>query len=267
MNIPDNLHTSPDITGFIPGYHPLFAFELEKTDLALPGNEHTDTFVTPTGLFLSQFFMTGTLTSCEQTSGKRAFIRIADPTGAITLHLRPRFQDYYAEPAELVPPLFLSVTGILERSSGLGIPRYRCILESCIICTKKERDGWILQATDALVSRLDHMQEILTNGNATREEKRVMDHYRITPAQLIPFAEKAKKAVDIIREKQEEINPSEVIISVLREYSGPKGMNVEDLYRYTRRSAVPDTVVKDTIRSLIAEDEVYQPSPGYIKIL
>ena len=111
------------------------------------------------------------------------------------------------------------------------------------------------------------MNTLLVTGTGSEILLQAQNHYHIQQNHLKILAEQASKALKVIKEPGPPIDPSELIISIIREYAGPRGIHVDDIFKYTRRAALPDDIVKETMRNLVAEDEIYQPSPGYVKLL
>lgn len=250
----------------LPLYHPVFSYELDQSDYINQGQEQAFSVITPTGLSIRQIWMTGALTSYEP-SKQGGIIRIADPTGALSLNTKPQTLDSGINQSDLVPPLFLAVTAALEKNTRPDGKPYRWVALTCRIATREERDNWILAAATSLLQRLEEMNNFLLTGQGTETLVLVRNHYQVSPGHLKNLGELAAKALKVVKEPGPPIEPSECIMSVIREYSGPKGIHIDDIYKYTRRAALADDMVRDTIKVLIAEDEVYQPSPGYIRLL
>lgn len=255
-------NAAPDL---LPAYIPIFSFELEQTDYLIAQKEQLSRILTPTGGNIQKIWLTGTLTSYEP--GRQGeIIRIADPTGAVSLIIKPQTLDSL-EPADLVPPLFLSVTAHPEKNTGSDNRTIRWIVETCRIATKQDRDIWIQAAAGSLLNRLHELRKGLLSGDLNEEMREVQTHYHIQYGHLTGFAERAEKALGVIKEPGPPVDPAELILSIIKEYSGPRGIHIDDIQKYTRRAALADELVRNTIRNLVAEDEVYQPAPGYIKLL
>lgn len=250
----------------LPVYLPVFACELNMSDNTTTGIDNNLSIITPTCLKISRIWFIGTLTSYTP-SKKGGIIRISDPTGVLTLHASHSAPDMNITASDLIPPLFLSITAIGEKSSEQDEKPYKWVVQTSKIATREERDKWILTAADSLLLRLKEMNTSILTGKGSDLFMATGFHYNIQQSHLKLLAEQAKQALNVIKEPGPQIEPSKLILSIIREYSGPKGLNMDDIYRYTRRSSLTDELVRDTIRSLIAEDEVYQPSPGYIKLL
>ena len=248
-------------------YCTVFAAELERADKIKQTWDRDLRLITMTGVALSRIWICGTLTSYEPGPNQGGVVRIADPTGVISLHLRPQFKEYYPDSDDLIPPIFLSATGNIECNPKNPDEPYRILLESCSITDRKGRDAWILSAAESLSSRLGIMNRVLSQETEpSHEMSEAISHYQVSKGELKLLGEKALKAVDTIKEITP-VNPVETIMALILEHSGPKGIHIDELNSFARRSGIPEEMVKDALRMLIAEDEVYQPSPGLIKLL
>lgn len=254
-------------TGEQEPYCTVFAAELERADKIKQTRDKDFRLITMTGLALSRIWICGTLTSYEQGPNHGGVIRIADPTGVISLHLRPQFKEYYPDSDDLIPPIFLSATGLLEHNQKNQAEPYRILLESCSITDRKGRDSWILTAAESLSTRLEVMNKALNReAEPSKEVNEAVSHYQVSKGELKRLGESALKAVETIKEVAP-VNPAEAILALIQENSGPKGIYIDELNTFARRSGIPEEMVKEALRMLIAEDEVYQPSPGFIKLL
>lgn len=257
--------TNTDSSLLLPVYTPVFTCEIDQADFLHKKTEQDYYLLTPTGLIVRRIWMTGALTSYESLRQGNV-IRIADPTGVLSLSIKPQALENI-DPSDLVPPLFLAITAIVEKASGQDGKKVRWVIETCRVATRQDRDNWIIAATDSLLARLHDMNLLLVTGKGEEPLLQAQSHYHIQQNHLKILAEHSNKALKVIKEPGPPIEPSELIISIIREYAGPRGLHMDDIYKYTRRATLADDVVRDTIRNLVAEDEVYQPSPGYVKLL
>ena len=251
-----------------PAYHALFAAEIDKTDyLILSGSKIS--VISPTGLIISKIWFTGTLISYD--SGKSGeFIRIADPTGGISFYIHPKYQDYYPPQEDLVPPLFLSVTGSFERDNNFHHP-FRIVLETCNIIDRKRRDFWIATAAADLSNRLNMLEHVISYGDQEKQNDAISEaiiHYRTDRSLICNLGKISLIALNAIQPAENICkDPRDIILEIIEEHSGSKGINIDELTRYSRRHGIGEDLLKDTLRNLISDDEVYQPAPGQIKLL
>ena len=254
------------VAELLPAYIPLFLFEIEKMDYLVKMPDKETSVISLAGHSVKKIWVTGTLTSYE--SGRQGdIIRIADPTGAVSFLLKPHTLDNL-EQNDLTPPLFIGITASPEKNFGSnnnsGI---RWVIETCKISTKEDRDAWIIAAADFLLENLQKMKSSFNSKNVEPIIRDAQKHYHIQDEQLKFYAELAEKALNVIKEPGPPVDPGELILSIIKNHSGPRGIHLEEIYKYSRREALPDDLVKDTIRILVSEDEIYQPAPGYVKLL
>ncbi len=265
VTLTDHTRTTTAATSLLPAYVPIFSHELDQTNFLITQKDQEPCVITPTGGIIQKVWLTGALTTYDP-GRQGGIIRIADPTGAVSFIIRPQALDTL-EQGDLVPPLFLSVTARPEKNTGSDGRTVRWIIETCRIATRQDRDAWILAAARSLLERLQEMQTGLLSGDGDGRIRDAQNHYQIMPGDLKGFAELAEKALGVIKEPGPPVEPAELILSLIKEYAGPRGIHIDDIHKYTRRAALADDLVRDTIRNLVAEDEVYQPAPGYIKLL
>ncbi|HQC00255.1 MAG TPA: hypothetical protein PKX11_06855 [Methanospirillum sp.] len=249
----------------LPAYVPLLLFEIERTDYLInkPGKETG--VISPTGRNIKKIWVTGTLTSYEP--GRHGdIIRVSDPTGAANFFLRPHAPEGY-EKEDLAPPLFISITARPEKETGSSNTGIRWVVEALKITTKQDRDAWIVAAASSLIQNLWMMKSSLNSEEGDPQVREAQRHYRTRNEQLKFFAENAEKALRVIKEPGPPIDPAELILSIIKEQSGPRGVHLDDILKGTRREALADDIVRDIIRALVLEDEIYQPAPGYLKLL
>ena len=131
---------------------------------------------------------------------------------------------------------------------------FRRLLPVALLLTQAAQADTLLQV----------YEKALQSDPQVREAQR---HYRTRNEQLKFFAEKAEKARRVRKEPGPPIDPAELILSIIKEQSGPRGVHLDDVLKGTRREALADDIVRDIIRALVSEDEIYQPAPGYLKLL
>ncbi|QXO95327.1 hypothetical protein KSK55_02670 [Methanospirillum purgamenti] len=262
---PVNHHIREESAFSLPLYSPVLLYELNQTDYIIRTSGKEYSLITPTGLHLQKVWLTGALTSYE-IMRHEGILRIADPTGAMSFSLKPQALDPSLEPSDLVPPLFLSITAHAEKGNQ-GEEKIRWVIESCTIASRQDRDGWILETTHQLLNRLHTLNTFIKTGEGHNSLNNARKHYNIQIKNLKNLAEQSGKALDVVKGPGPVINPAELILSIITEYSGPKGIQIEDIFKYAKRAAFSEEIVKTTIKQLIEEDEVYQPAAGFIKLL
>ncbi len=256
-------HSSEGDT-ILPIYTPAFSFEIEKIDL-LQKTDPDYFLISPMGRPIRKIWMRGALISYEQgrTGGT---IRIADPTGAVTFAI-PQHMLHVLDPEILIPPTFLDIIARPEKNAHSQDENIQWIIENCQIATRQERDGWIIAAAQSLLDALQLMKTNLFRDDADFVIRQAKNHYHTHENDLRYFAETGQSALAVIKDPGPPIDPVQTILAIIQEHSGPKGICVDDIIKHAKRKALSDDCVHDTLRILIADDEVYQPAAGYIKLL
>ena len=239
MSTQEMTRNPSDKTGEQEPYCTVFAAELERADKIKQTRDRDLILITMTGLALSRMWICGTLTSYEPGPNQTGVVRIADPTGVISLYLRPQYGEYYPDSDDLIPPIFLSATGFIECNPKNPGEPYRILLESCSITDRKGRDAWILSAAESLSSPLRIMTQVLSQeAEPSHEVSEALSHYQVSKGELKLLGEKALKAIETIKEIAP-VNPAETIMVLIQEHIGPKGIHIAELISFARRSGIP----------------------------
>ena len=59
----------------------------------------------------------------------------------------------------------------------------------------------------------------------------------------------------------------DLVMNLIRQHSGPRGVSILELTGFAEKSGISEPLLIETIRGLITDDEIYQPSSGFVKIL
>ncbi|HWQ65954.1 MAG TPA: hypothetical protein VN372_03680 [Methanospirillum sp.] len=257
-------------------YCRVFALELQQTDIVGKSKDTKQTeIITPSGARMSHLYCCGVVTEINRGERGSGLIRLADPTGVLLVSFRSRSPAYMNIIETLTPPEFVSITARVEPEPSPGESRFRLALESIHISDRESRDRWILRTADQTLSRLERLSLLLDGTVGTEEERRAVSRYKTSKRQLQVLAGVVEKALLQVRDQsvsEEQSpdsieNPAELILELMREHSGPKGISVQDLSGFSKAAGLAEPLFMDTLRALIAEDEIYQPSSGYVKIL
>jgi RPA family protein len=226
---------------------------------------------TPGGVACRVLFSCGVLTEFSE-KGEYLLARLADPTGAVTLRMGR--QDQVAREAceALEPPAFVTCSGRVEiMGPGPGIqvsirPFYLYPANRGI------RDVWIGKTAEITLSRLSAMEAAIQSGRpGSFEEGQVLRIVRPSLHDLADIAKAALAALDLVRAQPAaaipDIDLRSAVLGTVADLSGPKGVPVEELLHHFAGKGLPDSAVIDVVRGLIADDELYQPQKGYVKIL
>ncbi|MDD1727816.1 MAG: hypothetical protein LUQ50_01955 [Methanospirillum sp.] len=279
------MSNSPSIT--VPGYsgsslYPyirVFALEIQQTDLIIRRDHHAADLITPSGAHIVRLYSCGALTEINRNNKTGWIIRVADPTGVLVISIRSRSQDLVTVLNAITPPAFVSVTVVIEIDTSPGSSGYRLVLETIHSSDRKARDQWILKTSQCTIDRLQRLYKLLSEESPSEEERRFMSRYKISSRQLQVLAGVVDRALEQVRapvEHQEsgtdidthgKDDVTEQVMELVRQHSGPRGISVQELTGIAKKTGLSETLLIDTIRVLIAEDELYQPSSGFVKIL
>ena len=129
--------------------------------------------------------------------------------------------------------------------------------------------------------RLKRLSEILTTTQGSEDDKWIMQHYHTGAAKTAGSCrnncESSRSGfkqllMPPLQSESNEIETTDKIIcekvlQLIKDQSGPKRVQVQDLIPLAMKLKIEETLLIETIRTLIVEDEIYQPSPGLVKIL
>lgn len=261
-------------------YTRIFAVEIQQSDQVLRGKDPSSAvLITPSGARVTWFYSCGAITTINRDQKNGWSIRVADPTGVLLLMIKTRTPDLIQALDAIQPPAFVSVTGYIEPEHHQGGSGFRLILETIHRSDREERDRWILRTALVTIHRLDRLSKALEQGQTDPDFRQVMSRYGSSKRQvevLAGIVERAIQQIQIIdTAKGQEEHPitsedgevAEKIMKLVKDHSGPRGISVQELTDYASKERISEPLLMDTIRTLIAEDELYQPSSGYVKIL
>jgi RPA family protein len=263
-------------------YSRVFALELQQTDIIVrdKGNRQAE-IITPFDARISRIFTCGALTEITQNAKGGGFIRVADPTGVLVIYLKSRMPEILPILGSLTTPAFVSVTATIEINTSANDSRFIIVLETIKPSDRQSRDRWIVRTAHRTIERLQGLALLQTGGQGSEEGRKTAATYRDGIRQLKAFAGMVEKALSQVQDKDEnngisgqdlEISVQEdisadLVLKLIRQHSGPRGVSVQELTGYAKEAGVAELLLMDTIRALIADDEIYQPSSGFVKIL
>ena len=226
---------------------------------------------TPGGSVCRALFFCGVLTELWEKDDY-LLARLADPTGAVTVRMGR--QDLVARESfeSLECPAFVTCSGRVG-ITGSGPGRQVFIRPFYIYPANREiRDIWIIKTAEITLSRLIAMEAAIQSGRpGTPDEGQVMRIVRPSLHDISELAKSALSALEQVRAQpvvavpDADLRPA--VLSLIADLSGQKGVPVEELLHFFKGKGVADSAVLDVVRGLIAEDEIYQPQKGYLKIL
>ncbi len=153
------------------------------------------------------------------------------------------------------------------------------MLESISPSDRASRDRWILRTANLTLQRLESLNSALNGTVCADDIRRAVSRYRTSPRQiqvLVGMVEKAVSQVQTISqglvdesEEQEmkDNRQTDLVMDLIRSHSGPRGISIQELTGIAAKSGISEPVLMDIIRSLISDDELYQPSSGFVKML
>ena len=284
---------------FIP-YTRLFALEMQQTDhiQTRPG-ERQVSLITPSGAKVSKLYFCGVLTEMTNPGGKNPSIRVADPTGGVTFFIKPQNKDVLKILEQVTPPAFVSILAFIEKNikkfpdEEKEHAPYHCVIERLIEVTRKERDNWIIETADHTMARIETFYQLLVDSSTLSPPKegqkgqdfipwmdttRSKNHYHTSVKQLRVLAQMAASALEQVKPEPEDINEdgnteqtqehlADAVLTLIKEQSGSRGVEVALLIQLAKKQGITESALVETLRVLIGEDEIYQPSSGFVKML
>ncbi|MFH0967489.1 MAG: hypothetical protein V1862_07390 [Methanobacteriota archaeon] len=263
-------------------YSRVYALELQQTDLIIRGKGGRQAeIITPSGARISRVFSCGALTEINKNGKGGGFVRVADPTGVLIIFLKSRMPDILATLDSLTTPAFVSVTANIETDTGSGDSGFRLVLETIQPSDRASRDRWILRTALITLERLRNLASHLSGGQGSEDDRKVVSRYGTSIRQLRVLAGMVEKALTQVQDttKDRVTSDSEtdgesqtnyatdLVIKLIRQHSGPRGVSVQELTSFAQKAGIAEPLLIDTIRALVGEDEIYQPSTGFVKIL
>lgn len=262
-------------------YSRVFALEIQQTDLVLRGKENRLVeLITPSGAYIAKLYCCGALTEINKSGKNGWIIRVADPTGVFILSVKARTPDLIASLDSLSSPTFVSVTATIETDTTPGEGGFMLVLETIHQSDRQARDQWILRTSLITLNRLKRIADLLAGEKPSDDERKFMTRYGTSHRQLkvlsgiVERATSQVKAQDELKEESDtdtesstENNTGEIVLQLIKQHSGPRGLSIQELTGFASKEKIPEQLLLDTIRALIAEDELYQPSSGFVKIL
>jgi hypothetical protein len=143
--------------------------------------------------------------------------------------------------------------------------------ESIQIVDRTARDTWVVRTADMTLDRLERLATAMRRQTLDPQSLAVIEHYRTTTEkvqELILMVESALSSVPMsVAPAQTSQNPGELILAIIKEHQGPRGIAVEEVVAFAGLQGVPADTATEVIRDLIRQDECYQPQKGIIKLL
>jgi len=291
--------SKPQLMPSLVPYTRIFAFEMQQSDLIIASHskDHQVSLIIPSGASLVKFYFCGAITEMTNPGGRNPSIRIVDPTGGITFFVKPKNKEILTVLERITPPIFVSALAHIEKGdrnikknqdNSEQHTNFQCVIDTLTEISRRERDNWIIETANQTMARVEMMYHHLAGTTATIEKPSDMEkllvymdparsknHYHTSVKQLRVLAHMADNALEqvkpIIQEAPEDnpvVDHSSTILSLIQEHSGPRGVEVATLAAIAQKEhAISEAMLLETIKTLISDDEIYQPSSGSVKVL
>jgi len=268
--------------------------ELDKSERSASeaDSKSPNLLISPLGLILNRVFAVGVLTELDSigTQNEMWKARIVDPTGAFTVYAGQFQPDASIFFSTVQVPAFIALTGkarIYEPEPGSVFISIRA--EEANVVDEDIRNRWVVDTAEQTVDRLEAFSDALASGyrgETLREyllEKGVSEEL----AEGISIAlerdsfsrEFAKQLRASIREglrvlslesedtAESRVDQKEFVLELLREMGGNKGIDYASFVDSAVSRGIPEEVVEDVVRSLLAGGQCYEPKIGIIRLV
>ncbi|MCE5298106.1 MAG: hypothetical protein MUE45_05500 [Methanoregulaceae archaeon] len=227
--------------------------------------------LTPGGMVCRLLFLAGTLTEKGQNDSDYFYGRVADPTGVFELRKMRPDTGLQAAVSGIDTPAFVTVMGQarMNTTCANAVP-YVELLEMREI-DRPTRDTWIIRTAELTCERLSRMKKAIESGAGSDEFTQAISEFRVSTSSIGTLAEMACNALDQVADIPGKggIRPEmkEKVLSIIRESAGKKGISLDELITLSGRSGIDETAARQAIRTLLEEDECYQPARDMYKPL
>ena len=251
----------------------VFAGDFSGATLAVPADDTGSPawVVTPGGAWCRSLYLCGALTEVVEIADV-LHCRVADPTGAFDIVSGGRQAAITKQLREIPVPSFVAVTGtaqIYKRNGGWTVsarPDYARVID------RAARDRWITMTADMTITRLEALLAVIAGQATDPRAGSVVRHYGLTRERLremIALIESALAGVSVVPVTPiaAEADISAIIMEIIRAKSGPRGVAVQDVIDEADTGGHTEDAVLAAIRTLVENDDCYQPQKGYVKPL
>jgi RPA family protein len=250
----------------------VFAGEFNRSTLTIQKSDSGGPryVVTPGGAWCNLIYLSGALTEISENGGMLR-LRISDPTGVFEVVIGDMQPELLRNAKKLPVPSFVTIVGKAQMYQREGSSRLSVRPESLQIADRGVRDIWVLRTADMTLDRLGRLTAAMRGQTADPPFQRVVEHYHVTPGTIQEFVEMVESALSTIQASGSPVptppNPDELILSVIKEHQGIRGITIEEVITLAGLAGVRADTARDVIMDLIRRDECYQPQKGIIKLL
>ena len=264
---------------------------------ARPDSEAADSktpnlLISPLGLILNRVFVVGVITELDSigTQNDMWKARIVDPTGAFTVYAgqyQPEASIFFST---VKIPAFIALTGkarIYEPEPGSVFVSIRA--EEANVVDEEIRNRWVVDTAEQTVERLEAFSDALASGY--RGEK--LREYLLEKGISSELAEGISIALERERAPQEfakllrasireglksldfdsgnnagaKADQKEFVLELLREMGGNRGVDYATFVDTAVSRGIPEELVEEVVRSLLAGGQCYEPRIGIIRLV
>jgi Uncharacterized protein conserved in archaea len=249
----------------------VFAGDFTGSTLSVPDeNGNLSWVVTPGGAWCRLVYLCGALTEVVE-SADVLYCRLADPTGAFTLVSGGRKATLAEQIRALPVPSFIAVTGtahLIKKNGGCEVvvrPEYIAASD------RAGRDRWIVITADMTISRLGLLLDTIDGKNTDGRDGTVVRHYCLTRERIREMTKMVEGALAGIRTappaQEAPADITGLVMEIVKEKSGPRGVSVDEVVAEAGAKGCTQDAVIAAIRTLVENDDCYQPQKGYVKPL
>ncbi|MGD0534465.1 MAG: hypothetical protein ABR999_03350 [Methanoregula sp.] len=251
----------------------VFAGDFSGSTLSMPADEAGSPawVVTPGGAWCRSLYLCGALTEVVEIADV-LHCRVADPTGAFDIVSGGRRAAITEQIRAIPVPSFIAVTGTAQLYRRNGSDAVSVRPEFIQVIDRAIRDRWITVTADMTIARLELLLAALEGSTENTRAYSVVRHYGLTRERLRGMAAMIEGALDSVRTAPAappyaEADISTIVMEIIREKSGPRGVAVRDVIDEAGAGGYTEDAVLAAVRTLVANDDCYQPQKGYIKPL
>ena len=225
--------------------------------------------LTPGGAACTAVYIAGPLTRVMGVPGDRMGVCVADPTGIFEITLHQDQRDLATTFSKMTPPLFIAVLGEVHLQTGSSGSIVTVRPLEVYNADRTFRDRWVIRTAEDTLLRLIKLQATLDRRCTDPIAQEIVRLYRTDTGQLRDLAAMVRDALATVRDTPvpQGINVRALLLAILAQHSGPRGMAVDDILLHASREGLTRDNVLAEITALIKDDECYQPGAGLIKIL
>jgi hypothetical protein len=251
----------------------VFAGDFAGATLTVPDDDagNPARVVTPGGAWCRSLFLCGALTEVAEIADV-LHCRVADPTGAFDIVSGGRRAAITEQIRAIPVPSFIAVTGTAQLYRRNGSDAVSVRPEYVQVIDRAVRDRWITVTADMTIARLELLLAVLEGSSKDMRAGSVIRHYGLTRERLHEMTAMVGGALASVSTAPEvpptqEADISAIIMEIIRTKSGPRGVAVQDVIDEAGAKGYNEDSVLAAIRTLVANDDCYQPQKGYVKPL